>query len=131
MRILAVSDVDDEAVAASLAAKVGTIDLVLGCGDLTYEYLDYVATALGVPLRAVHGNHDVPPENLDDSAIGVWWRSIDLHGRVVSVSGLLVAGLEGSPRYSEGPYQSEEFDVWLAILKMVPSLLTNRVRRGR
>src|SRR3982074_1066569 len=74
MRILAVSDVDDEAVTASLASKVGTIDLVIGCGDLTYDYLDYVATALGAPLRAVHGNHDVPPENLDDPAIGTWWR---------------------------------------------------------
>jgi Icc-related predicted phosphoesterase len=131
VRILAVSDVEDEAVAASLASKAGTIDLVLGCGDLTYEYLDYVATALGVPLRAVHGNHDVPPATLDDPSIAMWWQGIDLHGRVVSVNGLLFAGLQGSPRYSEGPYQSEEFDVWLAILKMVPSLFANRVRRGR
>jgi Icc-related predicted phosphoesterase len=131
MRILAVSDVEDEAVTASLASKVGTIDLVLGCGDLNYEYLDYVATALGAPLRAVHGNHDVPPENTDDPDIAVWWRGIDLHGRVVSVNGLLFAGLEGSPRYSDGPYQSGESEVWLAILRMVPSLLANRVRRGR
>ena len=131
MRILAVSDVDDEAVMGSLASKVGTIDLVIGCGDLNYDYLDYVATALGAPLRAVHGNHDVPPENLDDPAIGVWWRGIDLHGRVVLVNGVLFAGLEGSPVYSDGPYQSGEFEVWLAILKMVPSLVLNRIRRGR
>jgi uncharacterized protein len=131
MRILAVSDVDDEAVTASLASKVGTIDLVIGCGDLTYDYLDYVATALGAPLRAVHGNHDVPPEKLDDPAIGTWWRGIDLHGRVRSVNGVLFGGLEGSPRYSDGPFQSEETDVWLAILRMVPALIANRIRRGR
>lgn len=131
MRILAVSDVEDEAVAGSLASKVGTIDLVVGCGDLTYEYLDYLATALGVPLRAVHGNHDTPPESRDDPAIGTWWRGIDLHGRVVSIDGILLGGLEGSPRYSEGPYQSEELDVWLAILRMAPSLIANRLRRGR
>jgi uncharacterized protein len=131
MRILAVSDVEEEAVAASLAAKVGTIDLVVGCGDLTYEYLDYLATALGVPLRAVHGNHDVPPENRDDPAIGVWWRGIDLNARVVSIDGVLIGGLEGSPRYSDGPYQPQEIDVWLAILRMVPSLIANRIRRGR
>jgi len=131
MRILAVSDVDDEAVMGSLASKVGTIDLVIGCGDLNYDYLDYVATALGAPLRAVHGNHDVPPENLDDPAIAVWWRGIDLHGRVVLVNGVLFAGLEGSPVYSDGPYQSGEFEVWLAIVKMVPSLVLNRLRRGR
>ena len=131
MRILAVSDVDDEAVMGSLASKVGTIDLVIGCGDLNYDYLDYVATALGVPLRAVHGNHDVPPENLDDPAIGVWWRGIDLHGRVVLVNGVLFAGLEGSPVYSDGPYQMGELELWLAILRMAPSLIANRIRRGR
>ena len=131
MRILAVSDVEDEAVTASVESKVGTIDLVISCGDLDYEYLDYVGTALGVPLRAVHGNHDVPPENNDDPAIAVWWRSVDLHGRAVSVNGLLIAGLEGSPIYSSGPYQSGEFDVWLAIMRMAPSLILNRLRRGR
>jgi Icc-related predicted phosphoesterase len=131
MRILAVSDVEDEAVTASVESKIGTIDLVVSCGDLDYEYLDYVGTALGVPLRAVHGNHDVPPENNDDPAIAVWWRGIDLHGRVVSVNGLLIGGLEGSPVYSSGPYQSGELDVWLAILRMAPSLIVNRLRRGR
>lgn len=131
MRILAVSDVEDEAVAASLASKVGTIDLVVGCGDLSYEYLDYLATALGVPLRAVHGNHDAPTETRDDPAIDTWWRGIDLHGRVAEIDGVLVGGLEGSPRYSDGPYQSEESGVWLAILRMVPALVVNRLRHGR
>ena len=131
MRILAVSDVEDEAVTASVESKVGTIDLVISCGDLDYEYLDYVGTALGVPLRAVHGNHDVPPENNDDPAIAVWWHGVDLHGRAVSVNGLLIAGLEGSPVYSSGPYQSGELDVWLAIVRMAPSLIVNRLRRGR
>ena len=131
MRILAVSDVEDEAVTASVESKVGTIDLVISCGDLDYEYLDYVGTALGVPLRAVHGNHDVPPENNDDPAIAVWWHGVDLHGRAVSVNGLLIAGLQGSPIYSSGPYQSGELDVWLAIMRMAPSLILNRLRRGR
>ena len=131
MRILAVSDVEDEAVAASLPARAGSIDLVLGCGDLTYEYLDFVATAAAAPLRAVHGNHDVPPETLDDREVGVWWDGIDLHGRVVSIDGLLVGGLQGSPRYNKGPFQSSEGDMWLAILGMAPALIANRIRHGR
>jgi len=131
VRILAVSDVEDEAVAASLPARAGSIDLVLGCGDLTYEYLDFVATAAAAPLRAVHGNHDVPPEGLDDREVRVWWDGIDLHGRVVSIDGLLVGGLQGSPRYNKGPFQSSEGDMWLAILGMVPALVGNRIRHGR
>jgi Icc-related predicted phosphoesterase len=131
MRILAVSDVEDEAITASLPDRAGTIDLVLGCGDLTYEYLDFVATAVAAPLRAVHGNHDVPPENLDDATIASWWQGIDLHGRVVAIEGVLIGGLEGSPRYSNGPFQSSEVDVWLAIVRMIPALVANRVLRGR
>lgn len=131
MRILAVSDVEDEAVAASLPGRAGSIDLVLGCGDMTYDYLDFVATAVAAPLRAVHGNHDVPLEELDDPAIRVWWDSIDLHARVASIDGVLIGGLQGSPRYNNGPFQADESDMWLAILRMLPALVANRVRRGR
>jgi Icc-related predicted phosphoesterase len=131
VRILAVSDVEDEAIAASLPARAGSVDLVLGCGDLTYDYLDFVATAVAAPLRAVHGNHDVPPETLDDPEIRVWWDGIDLHGRVVSIDGVLIGGLEGSPQYNKGPFQSTELDVWLAILSMLPRLVLNRIRHGR
>ena len=131
MRILAVSDVEDEAVTASLPKRAGSIDLVLGCGDLTYDYLDFVATAVAAPMRAVHGNHDVPPEDLDDPAIRVWWDGIDLHARVVSIDGVLIGGLEGSPRYNQGPFQASEGDMWLAILRMLPALVANRIRRGR
>ena len=131
MRILAVSDVEDDAITASLPERAGSIDLVLGCGDLTYDYLDFVATAVAAPLRAVHGNHDVPLESLDDPEIGVWWNGIDLHARVVSIDGLLVGGLEGSPRYNNGPFQSSESDLWIAILRMLPGLVANRLRRGR
>jgi Icc-related predicted phosphoesterase len=131
MRILAVSDVEDEAITASLPGRAGSIDLVLGCGDLTYDYLDFVATAVAAPLRAVHGNHDVPLEELDDPAIRVWWDSIDLHARVVSIDGVLIGGLQGSPRYNKGPFQADESDMWLAILRMLPGLVANRIRRGR
>src|SRR2546427_9047369 len=112
MRILAVSDVEDEAVAASLPQPAGSMDLVLGCGDLTYDYLDFVATAVAAPMRAVHGNHDVPPEDLDDPAIRVWWDGIDLHGRVVSIDGVLSGGLVGSARFNKGPLQSGGGGQW-------------------
>ena len=132
MRVLAVSDeVDEKAYHSSLRDRYGHIDLVLGCGDLPYDYLDYLATQLGAPLFAVHGNHDIPPEQMDDPEIGVWWRGIDLHGRVRDIGGLLVGGLGGSGRYSNGPYQLTEGETWSALLRMVPRLIVNRVARGR
>jgi predicted phosphodiesterase len=104
MRVLALSDVADESSYASVRARAGRVDLVLGCGDLPYEYLDFAATELAVPLLAVHGNHDTPPEQLDDPEVAVWWRGINVHGRVTAVDGVLVAGLGGARKYKEGPY---------------------------
>lgn len=132
MQILALSDVVEEgAYGADLGGRFPGVDLVLGCGDLPYEYLDYVATQLGVPLYAVHGNHDVPPESADDPAIRAWWSGIDLHGRVVNIDGLLVGGLGGSPRYSRGPFQYSETEIVLAMVRMLPRLIANRLWRGR
>jgi Icc-related predicted phosphoesterase len=131
VRILALSDVVDERAYASVSSRVGRVDLILGCGDLPYDYLDYVATELGVPLFAVHGNHDIPPELLDDPAIAVWWKGINIHGRVVAVDDLLVAGLGGSRRYNKGPYQLSEAEMLFAIARMIPALIVNRIARGR
>jgi Icc-related predicted phosphoesterase len=132
VRILALSDVVDPAAnGPGVRSRFPDVDLVLACGDLPYDYLDYVATQLAVPIYAVHGNHDVPPELSDDPGIGTWWDSIDLHGRIVAIDGLLVGGLGGSPRYSDGPFQLTEGEMRLALLRMIPSLVANRVRRGR
>jgi Icc-related predicted phosphoesterase len=131
MRILAVADVVDEAISASMQRHRGAIDIVFGCGDLPYEYLDFVATTVEAPLRAVHGNHDVPLDQVDDPALRVWWNGIDLNGRVVKLNGLIVVGLEGSLRYSGGPFQYSEFEMWMRILRLVPRLVYNRIRHGR
>ena len=40
-------------------------DLVIGCGDLPFDYLEYLVSRLDVPLLYVPGNHDaslVPPD---------------------------------------------------------------------
>jgi Icc-related predicted phosphoesterase len=131
-RILALSDVvDPVACGPGARERFGEIDLVIGCGDLPYDYLDRVATVFGAPLVAVHGNHDVPLDRVDDPHVPTWWHQIDLHGRVVEQNGLTLAGLGGSPVYNNGPFQYEELDLWLQIVRQTPRLLWNRLRRGR
>ena len=75
MRILALSDVADERTYASVGSRVGNVDLILGCGDLPYEYLDYVAdlhtrvTNTTTKLREDRpGNVSVPSDHdIDDT----------------------------------------------------------------
>jgi len=88
-------------------AKLGPIDLVLGCGDLPAEYLDALATHYRASLLFVRGNHDAPrPE-------GGYPLGADIDGRVVELQGLRLAGLEGAHWYRGGPQQYREWQMAL------------------
>lgn len=98
MRILAVSDVEDDELLERLGQRDGNrrYDLVISCGDLGMSYLDCVATLANAPLLYVRGNHDVGYK--DDPRLG----GTDLDGRVERIAGLRIAGLEGSLDYRRG-----------------------------
>ena len=57
MRVLAVSDEVDEGLWHDVDAGRG-VDLIVACGDLPFEYLAHLTTALDAPLVFVPGNHD-------------------------------------------------------------------------
>ena len=58
IKILSVSDKVDELLYSSAIKRLfGDVDLVLGCGDLPYYYLEFIVTMLGGPLFYVIGNH--------------------------------------------------------------------------
>lgn len=133
MRILALSDrVVDGIYSAQVRERFGDIDLLLSCGDLPYSYLEYVVTMLSVPAFYVHGNHDRPEYVGEDGLLeepGGW---VNLDGRVVRVGPLLLAGLEGAPRYRSGaPYQYTEGEFREKVLRLIPGLLLNRLLTGR
>ena len=56
-RILAVADEVDHSLYGPRLKELRP-DLILGCGDLPFEYLEYLRAAAEVPLLYVHGNHD-------------------------------------------------------------------------
>ncbi len=136
MRILAVSDdVVDSLYGPGLAAVTGHIDLVLGCGDLPYYYLEYLLTVLNAPLFYVHGNHDPLAEycgedGTDTKSGPEGGENLDL--RCVESSGLLVAGLGGSIRYRpDAPFQHSQSGMWLRTLELTARLVPNRLLKGR
>lgn len=101
--MLAVSDeVEPQLIDERTVQAQGRVDLVIGCGDLPADYLDALATAYGAPLVFVRGNHDPP------AGQGDYLAAAEIDGRVVEEMGLLIAGLEGSIRYSDGPHQYTE-----------------------
>jgi Icc-related predicted phosphoesterase len=59
IRFLAASDEVDKALEQEVnRSALGHLDGVIGCGDLSPEWLAFLADAFGAPLVYVRGNHD-------------------------------------------------------------------------
>jgi Icc-related predicted phosphoesterase len=134
-KILSVSDKVDELLYSSAIKRLfGDVDLILGCGDLPYYYLEFIVTMLGGPLFYVIGNHGnavkksyAPKEEWEYPG---GCENID--GRVVRYRGLLIAGLEGSMRYNDNPdFQYSEREMAWKTWQLVPWLVMNRLLHGR
>ena len=111
-RILAVADEVDEGLYGDRLDELRP-DIVVACGDLPFDYLEYLVSRLDVPLLYVPGNHDpdLRPANTRWSPAYTEGPApgpegcVNVDGRVVDAGGLRVAGLGGSMRYRPGPNQ--------------------------
>lgn len=134
VRVLAVSDeVAGPLYSPAGCSRLGRIDLILGCGDLPYHYLEYLMTVLGAPLYYVHGNHDSPVEHGSDGSQKTGPEGGEnLDRRRVRASGLLLAGLEGCIRYRpDAAHQFTQHEMTLRAASLLPGMLANRLARGR
>ena len=136
LQVLAVSDeVDQRIYSPSVKDRMGDVDMVIGCGDLPASYLEFLTDALLRPVYYVLGNHAEELTRAGERGTPKHPEGcIDLGGKVVHdpVSGLILAGLPGSIRYSDGdPVQYTEWQMRWMILKMTPRLLWNTLRHGR
>ncbi len=135
MKILTVSDKIHELIySPAIKHLFRDVDLVLGCGDLPFYYLEFIVTMLGGPLYYVIGNHANAvkkrhePEHKWEYPGGC--ENID--GRVVRYKKLLIAGLEGSMRYNNSPnFQYTEQEMAWKMWQLAPTLVLNRLLYGR
>ncbi len=134
MKILAVSDrVVDKLYRSDVKQLYPDVQLLVGCGDLPFYYLDFLVSSFDVPLVYVLGNHDLGLQYTSDgSTLSEAVGGVNVHGRVVQRKGLIIAGLEGSMRYKpdrEVMYTENEMRRQVALL--APRLVLNRARFGR
>ena len=87
-------------------------DLIISCGDLHREYLEFLVTMARCPLLYVHGNHDdaydqEPPEGC-----------ICIENEIYEYQGLRFFGLGGSYRYRpDGNHMYTEREMQFRILR--------------
>jgi uncharacterized protein len=120
----------DRLYSSKVAERFSDIDMILGCGDLPYEYLEFLVTAMNVPLLYVPGNHDPAYNNKDCSTQVEGGCLFDQH--VEQVLGLNIAGLGGSVRYKpNSPNQYTQNQMYLRIASFFPKLLWHLNRTGK
>jgi len=130
--LLALSDVIVPHIySPKLRERFPNIDLLISCGDLPYYYLEYIVSTVDVPLVYVRGNHDKVVEYSKNFRRSGPWGGIDLHRKIVREKELLIAGIEGSLRYRDGPFQYSQDEMWLHVISLIPRLVFNRLRYGR
>ena len=112
MKILLVADVESKYLYDYYKpGKLKGYDLIISCGDLNAEYLEFLVTMAGCPLLYVHGNHDDYAREPEGC--------ICIDDKIGEVNGLRSMGLSGWYRYREGKYMFTE------------SAMRRRVRRLR
>ena len=104
------------------------INLVIGCGDLPHDYLEFVVSSLDIPVFFVNGNHSQVVTH--EKQHNYYHGAVDLHCQVKRLNGCSFAGVEGSIRYNDGPFQYSQVEMWLNVFRLVPSLLLNRINAG-
>lgn len=131
VKILAVTDqVVERIYSAQLAQLYPDVDLIIGCGDLPYTYLEYILTVLGKPLLYVPGNHDPDyvPANPKTRVHG----GTPLDDKTLRLNGLIFAGLGGSVLYRpDGANQYTQFAMYLRAYNLALKLIKNRMLYGR
>jgi Icc-related predicted phosphoesterase len=131
MKVLAISDQEVPRI-YSLAAsgQFKDVDMLIGCGDLPYTYLEYLVTVMHVPLYYVPGNHD--PRYDPHSALTYAEGGTNLDMRVAFENGLLLAGLGGSVRYRpDGVNQYNQSQAYRRAIRLLLTVWFNRLRHGR
>ena len=97
--------------------SIKDIDLIISCGDLRPEYLDFFVTLGNAPLLYVKGNHDTryerkPPEGC-----------ICIEDTIFVYRGIRILGLGGSMQYLPGAgCQYTERHMKNRVLKLAPKL---------
>jgi Icc-related predicted phosphoesterase len=131
MKILCVSDqIDPIVYSPSIKTRYRDVDMVLCAGDLPLDYLDFIVSSLNRPLLFVYGNHNLEGYEKYEKYPGNSGLT-HMGSRIKREYGLTVAGLGGSMWYNGGKNQYSETTMFFEIIKLVPSLVINRIFRGR
>lgn len=145
MRLLCVSDIIDKYLYNSEDAINIKPDLIVSCGDLPKDYLEFLVSKFNVPLLFVQGNHDnyetietkeesildlVGASRFDFKSRYDYSRSlagIEIDGKIVVLNKTIFLGFEGCNRYNNGKHQYTQKEMFRKVRRTYPRLLLNKI----
>lgn len=137
IRVLAVADEIGQSLYGPRLRELAP-DLILACGDLPFDYLEYLRTEAEVPLLYVHGNHDPSPVRASVSSYLPTQYPVRTRPQVIGCisvedrwddeAGLRIAGLGGSIRYNDGENQFTQAEMRGRVRRLTRK---TRIRRWR
>ncbi len=113
MKILVLADIESKSLWDYFEKeKLEGIDLILSCGDLKPQYLEFLATFSKAPILYIHGNHDdcyqeTPPNGC-----------ICIEDKIYIYKGIRILGLGGSMRYKNGIHQYTQREMNTRVRKL-------------
>ncbi|MCS7298628.1 MAG: metallophosphoesterase [Spirochaetia bacterium] len=145
MRLLCVSDVVDKYLYNSDDAIKIKPDLIISCGDLPRDYLEFLVSKFNVPLLFVQGNHDnydaiesrkegvlelIGASKFDFKSKYDYTRSLagmEIDNKVVVLNKLIFLGFEGCNRYNNGRHQYTQKEMFRKVRKTYFRLFVNKI----
>lgn len=131
MKILALSDeVVERLYSLCNSDHFNDVELIIGCGDLPYAYLENIVTFLNVPLLYVPGNHNPNHSQNDSKTYAQGGSNLDL--KLARIKTFLIGGFGGCIQYKpNGTNQYTQTEAYFRAFKMLPRLMLNRLQYGR
>jgi len=131
MKILAISDeVVERLYSLCNNGHFSDVEMIIGCGDLPYPYIENIVSFLNVPLLYVPGNHDPNYNESDRLTYAEGGSNMDL--KLARVKTFLIGGLGGSVRYRpDGTNQYTQTNAYRRAFRLLPRLWLNRINYGR
>ena len=120
----------DRLYSTQVAESFRDVEMILGCGDLPYDYLEFLVTWMNIPLLYVPGNHDPAYDQEIKTAYAEGCDNLDR--KVRSVKGVNIAGVGGSIQYRPGsPNQYTQSQMYSRLLSFMPRLFWELPLHGK
>ena len=117
MKILVLADIESKYLWDFFEkSKLEGIDLILSAGDLSADYLEFLATYAICPVLYVHGNHDTKYEK--KPPLGC----ICIDDDIYEYNGIKILGLGGSMCYNYGLFQYTDKEMKKRYTRLRPKI---------